>query len=346
MKLLWYYFIKVVIKTSLFFYSKNIKVFGKENIPKKGAVLFMVNHPNGLIDPLVVATNNSRIQHFLVRAAVFKKPTIKKLLGTLNMMPIYRIRDGVQELSKNQNIFETCFKILKEQKALMIFPEGSHNRMRTIRPLSKGFTRIVFGALEKHPDLQIQIIPVGLTYQNSSVFPTKVALHYGTPILANDYYSKENQNSEIVRLKKDVKQQMEQLSVHIPNDENYNTVLEKLNDANVDFTKVKEVNNMIATNQIKERNRSYNFISILKPLLILNTFFPWIIWKQAAKKVDEIEFVDTFRFGLNTVVVFVFYTIQTLVVNFFFGIKIALMYLGISLLLLTIYSKLHTTPAE
>ena len=38
--------------------SKKIIVNGKENIPKKGAVLFIVNHPNGLIDPLIITTNN------------------------------------------------------------------------------------------------------------------------------------------------------------------------------------------------------------------------------------------------------------------------------------------------
>ncbi len=134
-KTLWWYLIKYIIKSSLFFYTKRIEVSGKEHIPKKGAVLFMVNHPNGLIDPLVVAVNNPRILHFLVRAAVFKKSTVKKLLSTLNLMPIYRIRDGVKELGKNQEIFEACFKILKNQKALMIFPEGSHDRRRTIRPL-------------------------------------------------------------------------------------------------------------------------------------------------------------------------------------------------------------------
>ena len=164
MKTLWYFFFKIIIKSSLFFYTKKVEVIGKEHIPSKGAVLFVVNHPNGLIDPLIVAVNNPRIQHFLVRAAVFKKPLVKKFLSTLNLMPIYRIRDGIEQLGKNQKIFEQCFSILNSQKALMIFPEGSHDKRRTIRPISKGFSRIVFGALERNPKLKIQIIPVGITY--------------------------------------------------------------------------------------------------------------------------------------------------------------------------------------
>ena len=98
----------------------------------------MVNHPNGLIDPLIVAVNNPRIQHFLVRASAFKKPLIKRFLESLNLMPIFRIRDGVKQLGKNTEVFEKCFDLLNQQKALMIFPEGSHNHKRNVRKLSKG----------------------------------------------------------------------------------------------------------------------------------------------------------------------------------------------------------------
>jgi bile acid:Na+ symporter, BASS family len=142
LKKLWYTFVIFYIKTGLFFYTKKIKIVGKENIPKKGAVLFAVNHPNGLLDPLIVTTNTSRTTHYLVRAAIFKKPIVKKFLATLNLMPIYRIRDGVQEISKNAEVFNDCYDILNKQQALMIFPEGSHDKKRTVRILSKGFTRM------------------------------------------------------------------------------------------------------------------------------------------------------------------------------------------------------------
>lgn len=346
MKTLWWYFVKYFVKSSLFFYSKKIKVTGKENIPKKGAILFMVNHPNGLIDPLIIAINNPRVQHFLVRAAVFKKPLVKKFLGTLNLMPIYRIRDGVQQLGRNQEIFEKCFSIFDKQKSLMIFPEGSHDRRRTIRPLSKGFSRIVFGALERNPDLQIHIVPVGLTYQNSSVYPSNISLKYGTPILANDYYNAENINAETKKLKDAISSQLETLSVHIPNNENYEDTLAKLNKANVDFTKVDEVNEMIRSGNISGRKRRVNILGFLKPIILLNSIIPWLLWKFVDNKNDEIEFVDTFRYGINTLTFSLFYILQTFLVAYFFGWNIAGIYFGTSLILVLLYTKLHPTPAE
>ena len=312
---------------------------GRENIPKKGAILFMVNHPNGLIDPLIVAVNNPRVQHFLVRAASFKKPLMKRFLESLNLMPIYRMRDGVKQLGNNKDVFDKCFTLLNNQKALMIFPEGSHDKRRTVRTLSKGFSRIVFGALEQNPALQIHIIPVGLTYQNPSFYPSNVCLHYGTPILANDFYKPLIINSEIKRLKDVITSQLKTLCVHIPIDENYEKNLAKLTAANVDFTEVELVNSMITSSIISEREKKLNLVGFLKPFIILNSIIPWIIWKYTKSKIDEFEFIDTFRYGIGTITVSVNLMIQTYLASFFYQWILGLVYLASSLLLLLLYSK-------
>jgi 1-acyl-sn-glycerol-3-phosphate acyltransferase len=345
LKTLWWYFIKSWVKTSLFFYSKKIRVEGRENIPKKGAVLFMVNHPNGLLDPLVVAVNNPRILHFLVQAAVFRNPTVRKILGTLNLMPIYRIRDGIRGLDRNQEIFENCYSIFKKKSAIMIFPEGSHDRRRTVRPLSKGFTRILYGALERNPEIEIQIVPVGLTYQNPSIFPGNVVVRYGKPILANPYQDQQNQVAKTKELKELISNRLKELSVHIPADDNYQSKLSDLDNANVDFTKVNKVNEMIASGKIEERKRPIHLFAFLKPLIILNSLIPWLVWKSVDRKNDEFEFIDTFRFGFNTFLIPIFYILQTCLVSYFLDWKTAGIYLGSSLLLVLLYSKTHPSSA-
>ena len=347
MKTLWYNFIRLIVKTGLFFYAKRIKVSGKKNIPKKGAVLFAINHPNGLIDPLIATTNIKRDNHYLVRAAAFKKPLVKKFLATLNLMPIYRIRDGASQLGKNQEIFESCFDIFNKGETLMIFPEGSHNRKRTIRPLSKGFTRIVFGALEKYPDLEIRVVPVGLTYQNASYYPTKVSVNFGKPISSNEFYNPEKPNISVVQLKDEVSNQLKKLSVHIIDDENYESTLAKLNDAQVDFTDVEFVNKMIESGNIPERKtKKLNLLKPLFYLIVINSIIPFLIWKSVSKKVDEIEFIDTFRFAFNKITFPLFYVLQTWIISLFFGWNIAGIYFLVSILLILIYSKLSITNTE
>lgn len=348
MKTIWYLLVKAYIKLGLFFYSKKTRVHGSENVPKKGAVLFAVNHPNGLLDPLVVATHSPRISHFLVRAAVFKKPLVKKFLATLNLMPIYRIRDGRNELSKNTAVFNECFEILKNKQALMIFPEGSHDKRRTIRPISKGFTRIVFGALEKYPTLKIQIVPVGLTYQKAGDYPSKIALHFGKPILANDYFNQKTplDLKQIDLLKKAVRGQLKKLSVHISADENHEKTLQTAHKHHVDFTQVQLLNKALEKNTFTALKKEKNLLLPLYYLLAANSILPLLVWRIIRKKIDEIEFIDTFRFALMMTIFPIFYLLQTFLVWVFWSTEIAIYYLLISLVLGLIYTKTAPTPTE
>ena len=326
--------------------TKKIIVNGKENIPKKGAILFMANHPNGLIDPLIITTNNPRTNYFLTRAASFKKPLVRWFLNSLNLIPIYRIRDGVNQLNKNKEVFERCFNLLDNQKALMIFPEGSHDKRRTVRSLSKGFSRIVFGAIERNPKLQIQIIPVGITYQDSSSYPFKVSLNYGTPILANDFYKSNLNHSDIKEIKDVISDQLKTLSVHIPLTEEYGKLIEKLSSANIDFTKVDEVNSMIQSNIIIKRERRINLVKFLKPIVILNSFIPWLFWKYVKNKVTDFEFISTFKFGVGSLTVIPFFLMNSYIIYNLFTLKSSIIYFSCSILILLIYSKFHSTPAR
>ncbi len=343
----WFAFVSTTIQFGLFFYSKKMKVHGRKNIPRKGAILFAVNHPNGLVDPLYVTSTNRRQNHFLVRAASFKNPFIKKVLESLYLMPIYRIRDGIQQLANNQEIFEKCFKILHKGETLMIFPEGSHDKKRTVRPLSKGFTRILSGALEKHPALEIKVVPVGVTYQHPSNYPSKVCIRYGEPIATRAIFEANTPAKSINILKIAVTAQLKKLSVHIPDDENYETVLQQLNEAQVDFTNVDLVNKMIETGEFPEKKPvKKNKLKPLLYLIILNSIIPFLIWKKALKKIDEIEFMDTFRFSLNLVLIPVFYGLQAWLLAIFYGTLAGCCYLLVSAFLILIYTKCAPTNAK
>lgn len=346
-KKIWYESVKLFLKISLEFYAKKIKVHGKNNIPKKGAVLFAINHPNALMDPLFVTSNSSRENHFLVRADVFSKPLVKKALASLNLMPIYRIRDGRKQLSNNEEIFEKCFNILKNEETLIIFPQGGHCRDRTIQPLSKGFTRIVFGALESNPNLEITVIPVGVTYQNSSQYPSKVCVNFGKVIDSRKIFNANEKPKAINILKNNVSNQLKKLTVHIPSDENYAATRSKLNAANVDFTEVDKVNKMIAENSFPNPvKKQTDFLKPIFYLILLNSIFQYFIWKNMSKNIGEIEFIDTMKYAVNVISFPIFYSLQALVINFFFGWKIGLIYFIASFLLVLVYTKFSVTNTE
>ena len=344
---IWFRLVRFYIKIGLFFYAKKIRVVGKENIPKDGAVMFAVNHPNGLLDPLIVTTNNIRTSYFLVKAAAFKKPLVEKILNKLNLIAIYRMRDGIDQLAKNEEVFNTCFNILKNEETLVIFPEGTDCKDRTVRTLSKGFTRIVFGCLEKHPEVKIKVVPVGLTYQNVTSFPTKVALHYGKPIDANEIYENNIPSKSINILKKEVDNQLKNLSVHLPKDGNYEQNLSKLVNAQVDFTKVNTTNKIIKNNSFPSPTKSpINFAKPLLYLIKLNSIFPYLIWKNFSDKNTDKDFTDTLRFGYNIFLFPPFYSIQAIIIGLIFGSAVGWIYFFACFLSVFIYVKLASTPAK
>ncbi len=347
LKKIWYQSVKLFLKITLHFYAQKIIIKGTKNIPKKGAILFAVNHPNALMDPLFVTTFNPRENHFLVRADVFKKPLIRKFLASLNLMPIFRIRDGIKQLSNNDEVFEKCFKILKKRQTLIIFPQGGHSRKRTTQPLSKGFTRIVFGAFECFPELEITVIPVGITYQNSSVYPSKVCVQFGEIIDSKQIFLENPPAKASLILKEKVSNQLKKLTVHIPDDENYETTLSKLNAANVDFTNVDLVNKFIATNTFPEaQKKQINLLQPLYYLILINSILPYLIWKRFSKNIKEIEFVDTMKFSVNLLSCLFFYNFQTLIVSLLFDVKTGFFYFLISILLVFFYTKTAPTNTE
>ena len=251
------------------------------------------------------------------------------------------------QLANNEDIFKKCHNIFKNGETLMIFPEGSHDKKRAIRPLSKGFTRIVFGALEKYKNLDITVIPVGITYQHPSSYPCNVVINYGQPIAARPIFEANALAKSIVILKNEVSAQLKNLTVHITDNETYEATLQKLVAAQVDFTKITSVNSMIAKGVFpKKKTPQKNYLKPLLFLIKLNSIIPYLIWKNISLKIDEIEFIDTFRFSILLALHTVFYSIQTFIICTFFGNTTGFFYLTASILLVVLYSKFAPTNAK
>lgn len=343
LKKVWYQLVKIYITTGLFFYHKKVIVEGKENIPKKGALLFVSNHKNALIDPLLIATTTTRNIHFLTRASAFKLKLVKWILSTVNMLPIYRMRDGKETLARNKEIFQKCYDILNKKRSLLIFPEGTHDIRRWVRPLSKGFTRITFGALEQNPNLELTIVPVGLNYAKADEFAEPVSILYGKPIAVNDFIKHGNSNTDAIALREEVRNCMIELTTHIEDIENEDSILEKL--GNVDFLNPKDINNRLENikdqipNPKPEAKKSNIIWKTVYNLVKLNSLMPVLIWQAIKPKIQEVEFVSTTRFAIGITAFPLFYILQTLLVDYFFNTKIALTYLGISVVLVLFLAK-------
>ncbi|MFC0299417.1 lysophospholipid acyltransferase family protein [Virgibacillus soli] len=104
----------------IFFPLYRIKVVGRENIPKNGAVIICSNHISNL-DPPVVGITSSRDIYFMAKEELFDNRFLNKLLTGINAFPIKRGASDRQALRKGMNI-------LAEGKTLGLFPEGTRSK--------------------------------------------------------------------------------------------------------------------------------------------------------------------------------------------------------------------------
>lgn len=332
------------LKVGLYFLHKKISVFGKENIPKKGAILFVANHQNALIDAILIPTTTNRKIHFLTRASAFINKLVSNFLSSLNMIPVYRIRDGISTIEKNLAIFDQCFEILKNEGAIQIFAEGNHDLKRQIRPLKKGFARIILGTLQKYPNLEIQIVPVGFNYDSHLNFPSSVSIHYGKPILANNFITIENPDIRFSKIIHEVSVALKKLTLHIDDSTNYDEVITKLNTLKVDYTNLDEVNKLVENIEespfkLITKEKNFNWLTPIHLIAKLNSIFPLLIWRNLKSSINDIVFTNTYRFALIMTLFPLFYLAQTGIVYSIFNLKYALIYLVSSLILGIITTK-------
>lgn len=325
-----YHITKFYIKIALHLFYKDIQVTYQTPLPKNKAILFVANHQNAMLDPLLVGITQRTPLYFLARAAAFKHKIAAYLLDKIHAIAIYRVRDGIDSKKANEAVFSRVLSLLNKNKTMLIFPEGSHSIKRQIRPLHYGFTRITFDYLKANPNKEFLIIPVGLNYTNTIHFGESVHVIYGKPIYANDLVFKKDLKTAKALLTETVNERLKNITVHI-DDSNYDTVHNKIS-AKAYLTP-EQTNTAIALGKFKKPLKETVKPSFFYRLMQLNSIFPLLVWYWLKPKIAQKEFISTFKFALGITVFPIFYTLQTVIIHYFFGKIYALVYLLFTVLL-------------
>lgn len=187
------WFLRVV--TRVFF--RQVEVVGLENVPATGPVLFAGNHPNSLIDPILIITTCGRKVHFAAKDSLFKGRIMRAVLRGLGAVPLARkvehdgkgsappsaaaSRDSVEMTKVNDAAFEHMFGVLTGGGTIGIFPEGLSHDESQLAKLKTGAARLALGAAARTPQ-PITIVPCGLTFIHPKRFRSRVLVQYGTPL--------------------------------------------------------------------------------------------------------------------------------------------------------------------
>ncbi len=142
-----------------------------------GPLLIAANHPNSFLDAIILSTIFKKPIYSLARGDAFTKPFFKRLLYSLNMFPVYRISEGVENLENNYETFESCKEIFKNNGIVLIFSEGRCINEWRLRPLKKGTARLAQSSWQE--GIPLKILPAGINYQSFHSFGKNIRLNFG-----------------------------------------------------------------------------------------------------------------------------------------------------------------------
>lgn len=209
---------------------RTIEVEGLENIPQDKPIILAPNHQNALTDALTIVYSYNPQPVFLARADIFKKKIIAAILTFLKIMPVFRIRDGFDSLSKNDETFDVCVRLLKKNRTLSLFPEAQHHGQKSMMPHKKAIPRIAFLAGERtNYELDLYIVPVGINYTHYYRFRSNLVIRFGKPISVKEYYELLKNENELVAtnaLRDRIFTELENVCVHVPHKEFYNVYIQ------------------------------------------------------------------------------------------------------------------------
>src|SRR5256886_9199770 len=171
-----------LLRVVLRIFFRRIEVSGTDSVPRVGPVIFVLTHPNGLIDPAFLLCLAPRRVSFLAKAPLFRMPIVGAVARALEAIPVHRRQDAGADPRKNAETFEAARGVLVRGGTIAVFPEGTSHSDPKLRPLKTGTARIALGAAATLPPHSIlQIVPVGLYYRAKQTFRSAALLHFGTP---------------------------------------------------------------------------------------------------------------------------------------------------------------------
>jgi len=210
-------------------YYKKVYNLHTENIPPKGTPLVVVsNHQNSLNDALgIVLSFDVRRPHFLARADIFKKSFIAKFLYYFGLLPVYRQRDGMENVKNNLHVFDTVEDIVHQGDTIVLYPEAGHQERHFLGRFFLSYTRIAFAAAERSNfEKEIFILPCANHYNDYFNWREELVINYGTPVSIKPFYElyKEQPRQAQIQVNEIVQAQIESLMLNIKDEENYEAV--------------------------------------------------------------------------------------------------------------------------
>lgn len=192
-----YNFLSPLVQFGTRCHYQTFDIHGLENLPTDGAYIIAPCHQQALMEPLAVLNFAPKPPVFLARADIFAKPVVRAILTFLKILPVYRIRDGRDNLSKNDEIFEKSRAVLLDGFPLCLMAEGRHNDRHQLLPLVKGMFRIAGETQRKLGSHPLYIVPTGIDFDDYERPYANLVVNIGKPIAVQPFMATFEENEPV-----------------------------------------------------------------------------------------------------------------------------------------------------
>jgi glycerol-3-phosphate O-acyltransferase / dihydroxyacetone phosphate acyltransferase len=202
------------VMLKLFF--RRIEVEGRTQVPADGPVLFVPNHSNALVDPLVLMISLRRRLTLTAKNVLGDNPLAGALMAKLGVITFHRREDVGHGADRKQNVrsLERCREALRRGDALCIFPEGISHSDPHLRPFRNGAARVALDYVHEDGNPGgLLIIPVGVLYSDKDQFRSQVWLRLGKPLVMAQWLA-QHPHTDAHALTDELRQRVEDLTLN------------------------------------------------------------------------------------------------------------------------------------
>jgi len=131
-------------------YFRDIERFGEAPAVATRGRVFVSNHSNALLDPVLVMTDAPCAISPVAKSTLWNIPGLNWLLDRAGAVPIIRKKDNPdKDASANAAVFEKIAAHISGGGNILIFPEGTSHSDSKLAPLKSGAARMLAAATER-----------------------------------------------------------------------------------------------------------------------------------------------------------------------------------------------------
>ena len=210
---MFYSLLKIYARLAIHIYCPRIIINRPGVLKSNGPLLLAANHPNSFLDGMILTTLFDHPVFSLARGDAFKHKRIDRFLRSLQLLPVYRTSEGVQNLGHNYTTFEICRKTFEKNGIVLIFSEGRCENEWHLRPLKKGTARLAITSWEQQ--IPLTVLPTAFNYSSFKKFGKTIHISFGQPINSSLILNQESEGRQFLVFNEELQRQLEQMVYEI-----------------------------------------------------------------------------------------------------------------------------------